>query len=318
MSASTLGKSCTEVSDIFTAERVVLSFDADGAPVRSRRFPTEQNSKHIAHFQILFRILSRASTSVLYWRRSFKLEIMAVPRMSRRYVLVQKGDLQHLGRNSGALPRDATHREEAALGREDKEEQRFSSPGSGKLENAEQHPPVSPQNATRERQGGEVLGEDDAQTKGQLDLESKRNAEESEQPGEVLGGADAGRLQSTVILLALQEGVAGAEQLQEWAMYAQQQGEKLPPMWVVCPEYPTTIKTSVEKLAPHFQPFVVAGSSLWSAALQTLLLQVWFRINAARPPWTSGKRIRAKNGAETRIVEVVQHYIAAMFLARWE
>ena len=190
-----------------------------------------------------------------------------------------------LGESVASQKKGTRGAQAASLSRQDGEERRTSSPDRT-VTHADQQQPF-PRDRRLQLTGRRGNGRDSG-------ISTKIGASYDKLSSlEAYKGAEAGTpVQSTVILLTLQDGLVGAEQLQEWAKYVQQQRVELPLIWVVCPEHSTTIKASVEKLAPHFQSFVVKDSSAWSAVLRKFVRKVNLESNLTVAKQTV--RVRAK------------------------
>lgn len=84
---------------------------------------------------------------------------------------------------------------------------------------------------------------------------------------------NGGRKHATALLLALQDGPAGAEHLQEWVAFLQSSTAELPPVWVVSREN-TRTTALVRDLPLKFQPFIVEDNLPWETVLKNFALQV--------------------------------------------
>lgn len=86
-------------------------------------------------------------------------------------------------------------------------------------------------------------------------------------------GINGGKQHATAFLLALQEGPAGAEHLQEWVTFVQSSTTELPPVWVVCVENSRN-SALVQDLASDFQAFIVEENTSWKHILGNFTRQV--------------------------------------------
>lgn len=123
----------------------------------------------------------------------------------------------------------------------------------------------------------------------QSGTQEQRDLERQGRTSNIREKAEGGR--STAIMLALQDGQAGMENLKAWASYAQQHDVEFPPVWILCPNLPVC-KELVETTPPELQLLVVDTDSSWKEALNKFVLQVQ---NQRRPPFTYLIALRYKN-----------------------